>query len=128
MKNTKTLTVRDFYRKLNNNNEIPTIEGQGSFTADEMIWFGEQVLKSINTHPPLSCNSAELKVLAIWNMGIDATEEGNPNFDQAKKHSVVKEVIERLSGKKKKKKKKKILKDSHYYGGGYIGEALSQCE
>ena len=38
-------TVREFYRQLNNDNTIPTIEGQGNFTADEMIWFAEQAVK-----------------------------------------------------------------------------------
>ncbi len=40
-----TKTVREFYRQLNNDNTIPTIEGQGNFTADEMIWFAEQAVK-----------------------------------------------------------------------------------
>lgn len=38
-------TVRELYRKLNNDNEIPTIDGQGNFTAEEMIWFAEQAVK-----------------------------------------------------------------------------------
>ena len=38
-------TVRELYRKLNNNNQIPDIEGQGNFTADQMIWFAEQAVK-----------------------------------------------------------------------------------
>lgn len=37
------MNVRDLYRELNQSDTIPKIEGQGSYTADEMIWFGEQV-------------------------------------------------------------------------------------
>ncbi len=35
-------TAREFYRKLNNDNEIPELGGEGSFTTEQMIWFAEQ--------------------------------------------------------------------------------------
>jgi hypothetical protein len=38
-------TVRDLYRKLNNDSLIPEIEGEICFTPEQMIWFGEQVVK-----------------------------------------------------------------------------------
>jgi len=34
--------AREFYRKLNNDNLIPDIEGEPAFTPDQMIWFAEE--------------------------------------------------------------------------------------
>lgn len=42
-------TVREIYRQLNNDNQIPEIDGEGSFTVEQMIWFGEQVVKLLST-------------------------------------------------------------------------------
>ena len=44
----KKITARELYRELNNIDAIPDIAGQGNFTADQMIWFGEQVLKQLS--------------------------------------------------------------------------------
>ena len=46
-------TVREIYRQLNNDNQIPEIDGEGSFSVEQMIWFGEQVVK-LCTIPPVS--------------------------------------------------------------------------
>jgi len=56
----KTINVRDLYRELNQNNSIPKIEGQGNYTADEMIWFGEQV--SSRLERIVSLQKAEIEI------------------------------------------------------------------
>ena len=43
-------TVRELYRQLNNDNEIPEIDGEGSFTVEQMIWFAEQYYNSQTTY------------------------------------------------------------------------------
>jgi len=56
-------TVTDVYRRLNSSNEIPELQSDCiCYSPDQMIWFGEQVIKLIE-QPFLGCDSCEAHIV-----------------------------------------------------------------